>query len=221
LWTAKPMSPASFDFGLFFFHNAARTPKRGSGPVFLSPKLESHLEARLWNDVFNFAQDTLKIPRGTIRATVLIETILATFEAEEILYELRGTFGGIELRALGLHFQLHQKIPQQAQFRFARPRAGDDDHAVHARVLPERHQGFAIAAARTQWAAWRRRFPSRAIQAANEAALASVLADKEREAERRTRWHVGRRIPDSCPSRSRRSTNTCRRPTRFRASATT
>jgi len=91
----KPISGALFDFGLFFFHNAKQTVKNGSGPYFYLPKLESHLEARLWNDVFNFAQDALGVPRGTIRATVLIETILASFEMDEILYELRDHSSGL------------------------------------------------------------------------------------------------------------------------------
>src|SRR4029434_7437160 len=95
LVAGKPMSGSLFDFGLYFFHNATELVKRGSGPYFYLPKMESHLEARLWNDVFNFAQDALKIPRGTIRATVLIETILGTFEAEEILYELREHSAGL------------------------------------------------------------------------------------------------------------------------------
>ncbi|HEU0293091.1 MAG TPA: hypothetical protein VFR47_10180, partial [Anaerolineales bacterium] len=73
----KPMSASLFDFGLFLFHNADRLLKRGTGPYFYLPKLESHLEARLWNDVFNFSQDKLGLPRGTIKVTVLIETILA------------------------------------------------------------------------------------------------------------------------------------------------
>src|ERR1700730_2087481 len=91
----KPVSGSLFDFGLSFFHNAERLAKKGSGPYFYLPKLESHLEARLWNDVFNFAQDDLGIPRGTIRATVLIETILAAFEMEEILFELREHSSGL------------------------------------------------------------------------------------------------------------------------------
>ncbi len=85
----QPVSASLFDFGLYFFHNAAELLRRGSGPYFYLPKLESHLEARLWNDVFRHAQAALGIPQGTIRATVLIETILAAFEMEEILYELR------------------------------------------------------------------------------------------------------------------------------------
>ncbi|PJF32649.1 MAG: malate synthase A [Phototrophicales bacterium] len=91
----QPIPGGLFDFGLYFFHNAHELLKRGTGPYFYLPKLESHLEARLWNDVFNFAQDELHIPRGTIKATVLIETILATFETEEILYELRDHSAGL------------------------------------------------------------------------------------------------------------------------------
>jgi malate synthase len=84
-----------FDFGLYFFHNAQTLLDNGSGPYFYLPKIESHLEARLWNDVFDSAQDELGIPRGTIKATVLIETILATFEMHEILYELREHSAGL------------------------------------------------------------------------------------------------------------------------------
>jgi malate synthase len=85
----RPVSASLFDFGVYFQRNAERLLARGSGPYFYLPKLESHLEARLWNDVFGSAQDRLGLPRGTIKATVLIETILAAFEMEEILYELR------------------------------------------------------------------------------------------------------------------------------------
>jgi malate synthase len=91
----KPISASLFDFGLYFFHNAAALLSNGSGPYFYLPKMESHLEARLWNDVFCFAQDELHIPRGSIRATVLIETILAAFEMDEILYELRDHSSGL------------------------------------------------------------------------------------------------------------------------------
>ncbi|HET7295561.1 MAG TPA: malate synthase A [Gemmatimonadales bacterium] len=91
----RPTSASLFDFGLTFFHTAAALIDQGSGPYFYLPKLESHVEARLWNDVFLFAQDTLGIPRGTIRATVLIETILAAFETDEILWELREHAGGL------------------------------------------------------------------------------------------------------------------------------
>jgi malate synthase len=90
-----PVVGALVDFGLHFFHNAAELLERGSGPYFYLPKLESHLEARLWNDVFTFAQEQLGIPHGTIRATVLIETIPAAFEMDEILYELREHASGL------------------------------------------------------------------------------------------------------------------------------
>lgn len=91
----QPIAGGIFDFGLYFFHNVEELLKRGSGPYFYLPKIESHLEARLWNDIFNMAQDLLNIPRGTIKATVLIETILAAFETEEILYELRDHSAGL------------------------------------------------------------------------------------------------------------------------------
>src|SRR5438270_10564676 len=90
-----PISGALFDFGLYFFHNARELISRGTGPYFYLPKMESHLEARIWNDVFNLAQDELGISRGTIRATVLIETIPAAFEMDEILYELRDHSSGL------------------------------------------------------------------------------------------------------------------------------
>jgi malate synthase len=91
----EPISASLFDFGLYFYRNAKELLARRSGPYFYLPKLESHLEARLWNDVFNHAQDSLGIPRGAIRATVLIETILAALEMEEILYELREHSAGL------------------------------------------------------------------------------------------------------------------------------
>ncbi|HBR86652.1 MAG TPA: malate synthase A, partial [Candidatus Marinimicrobia bacterium] len=89
------VSGSLLDFGLFFFHNAQTLLQNGTGPYFYLPKLENHLEARLWNDVFNHAQDALDIPRGTIKATVLLETILAAFEMDEILYELRDHSAGL------------------------------------------------------------------------------------------------------------------------------
>ncbi|MCO5589178.1 hypothetical protein L7F22_043144 [Adiantum nelumboides] len=91
----KPMSGGLFDFGLYFFHNAKELIRTGYGPYFYLPKMESHLEARLWNDAFNLAQDYIAIPRGTIRGTVLIETITAAFEMDEILYELRDHSSGL------------------------------------------------------------------------------------------------------------------------------
>ena len=95
LINGEAMSGSLFDFGLYFFHNAKEALARGTGPYFYLPKLESHLEARLWNDVFVYAQEYLGIPQGTIKATVLIETIVAAFEMDEILYELREHSAGL------------------------------------------------------------------------------------------------------------------------------
>ncbi len=95
LISGEPVSGALFDFALFFCNNAKALMEKGSGPYFYLPKMQSHLEARLWNDVFLYAQDRLRIPRGTIRATVLIETIYAAFEMDEILYELREHSAGL------------------------------------------------------------------------------------------------------------------------------
>lgn len=91
----QPMSGSLFDFGLYFFHNAKELVSRGSGPYFYLPKMEHYREARLWNDVFNFAQSYIGMPFGTIRATVLIETLPAAFQMEEILYELRHHSSGL------------------------------------------------------------------------------------------------------------------------------
>ena len=116
----QPVSGALFDFGLYLFHNAQALLERDTGPYFYLPKLENHLEARLWNDVFVMAQQELGLPVGTIKATVLIETILAAFEMDEILYELRDHIVGPQLRPLGLHLQLHQEVPQPARVRACR-----------------------------------------------------------------------------------------------------
>ncbi len=94
-WTAEPIAGGLCDFGFYFFHNARSLLDAGSGPYFYLPKMESHLEARLWNDVFEFAQDSLGIDRGAIKATVLIETLPAAFEMDEILYELRDHSAGL------------------------------------------------------------------------------------------------------------------------------
>lgn len=95
LWNSRPIAGALMDFGLFFLRNAKALMAKGTGPYFYLPKMESHLEARLWNDIFNFSQDYLGISRGTIRATALIETLPAAFEMDEILYELRDHAGGL------------------------------------------------------------------------------------------------------------------------------
>ncbi len=112
----QPVSASLFDFGLYLFHCGQRQRDAGSGPYFYLPKLESHLEARLWNDVFLVAQDTLSIPRGTIRATVLIETILAAFEMEEILYELKEHSAGLNAGRWDYMFSIIKKFEDRPEF---------------------------------------------------------------------------------------------------------
>jgi malate synthase len=112
----KPISGSLFDFGLYFFHNVQQLIRKRTGPYFYLPKMESHLEARLWNDVFCFAQDELAIPRGTIRATVLIETILAAFEMNEILYELREHSSGLNSGRWDYIFSFIKKFRNRPDF---------------------------------------------------------------------------------------------------------
>ncbi|HUQ90791.1 MAG TPA: malate synthase A, partial [Bryobacteraceae bacterium] len=110
----QPVSGSLFDFGLYFFHNAKQALARGSGPYFYLPKMESHLEARLWNDVFRFAQDYCGVPQGSVRATVLIETILAAFEMDEILYELRDHSAGLNCGRWDYIFSYIKKLGTRA-----------------------------------------------------------------------------------------------------------
>ena len=112
----KPISGSLFDFGLYFFHNARRLLDRGSGPYFYLPKLENHLEARLWNDVFVWSQDRLGIPRGTIKATVLVEVFLAAFEMDEILYELREHSGGLNAGRWDYIYSVIKKLGRRPDF---------------------------------------------------------------------------------------------------------
>jgi malate synthase len=112
----RPISASLFDFGLFFFHNAAAQIERGTGPYFYLPKMESHLEARLWNDVFNFSEQALGIPRGIIRTTVLIETILASFEMDEILFELREHSAGLNCGRWDYIFSFIKKFRHRPDF---------------------------------------------------------------------------------------------------------
>ena len=177
----EPVSGSLFDFGMYFFHNAKRLLAKGSGPYFYLPKLESHFEARLWNDVFNFAQDALKIPRGTIRATVLIETILAAFEMEEILYELRDHSSGLNAGRWDYIFSIIKKfrnrpdfvLPDRAQVTMTVPfmRAYTDllVKTCHKRGA---HAMGGMAAF----------IPSRRDADVNRVALAKVKEDKDREA---------------------------------------
>ncbi|KAI9787897.1 MAG: hypothetical protein M1816_007383 [Peltula sp. TS41687] len=112
----EPISASLFDFGLYFWHNAHELVKRGTGPYFYLPKMESHREARLWNDVFNLAQDYIAMPRGTIRATVLIETILAAFEMDEIIFELRDHSSGLNCGRWDYIFSVIKKFRLNPKF---------------------------------------------------------------------------------------------------------
>ena len=177
----QPISASLFDFGLFSFHNARELLDRGSGPYFYLPKLESHREARLWNDVFNAAQDELGIPRGTIRATVLIETILAAFEMDEILYELRDHAAGLNAGRWDYIFSVIKKfrnrgdfvLPDRAQVTMAVPFM-----KCYAELLVKTcHRRGAHAMG--GMAAF---IPSRRDPEVNARALAKVREDKAREA---------------------------------------
>src|ERR1700730_10604463 len=176
-----PVSGSLFDFGLFLFHNARRLLDKGSGPYFYLPKLESHLEARLWNDVFNFAQDALQIPRGTIRATVLIETILAAFKMEEILYELRDHSSGLNAGRWDYIFSIIKKfrnrpdfvLPDRAQVTMTVPFM----RAYSELLVKTCHKRGAHAMG--GMAAF---IPSRRDPEGNRVALAKVKEDKDREA---------------------------------------
>ena len=181
------MSGGIFDFALYFFHNAKELLARGSGPYFYLPKMESHLEARLWNDIFVRAQDLLGIPQGTIKATVLIETILATFEMDEILYELRNHSAGLNCGRWDYIFSFIKKL------------AADE-----TMLLPDRSQvtmgsPFMLAYSKLCIKTCHRRnvsamggmsalIPIKSDAEANDRAIAGVRADKEREA---TNGHDG------------------------------
>ncbi|HVS53559.1 MAG TPA: malate synthase A [Opitutaceae bacterium] len=175
------ISASLFDWGLYFFHNARELLARGSGPYFYLPKLESHLEARLWNDVFLHAQAALGIPRGSVRATVLIETILGCFEAEEILYELREHASGLNCGRWDYIFSFVKKFRNRPEYLFPDRtlitmtvpfmRA----YCLHVINVCHRHGAYAMGGMAAQ-------IPIKQDPAANDAALAKVRADKEREA---------------------------------------
>jgi len=175
-----PVSASLFDFGLFFFHNAERLVERGSGPYFYLPKIEGHLEARLWDHVFNEAETLMNLPRGTIKATVLIETLPAAFEMDEILYELRDHSAGLNCGRWDYIFSCIKKL-RRGDFVFA-------DRALVTMTSPflraycqllvktcHRRNAHAMGGMAAQ-------IPIKHDAAANEAAMAKVLADKEREA---------------------------------------
>jgi malate synthase len=177
----QPMSGSLFDFGLYFFHNAKELLARGTGPYFYLPKIESHLEALLWNDVFIHAQQSLGIKRGTIKATVLIETILATFEMDEILFELREHSSGLNCGRWDYIFSFIKKFSNNP-----------------AAVLPDRGKvtmtaHFMRSYSKLVIKTCHRRevhamggmsayIPNKRDAAANQTAMQQVRADKEREA---------------------------------------
>ena len=176
-----PIPGGLFDFGLYFFHNARAALDRGAGPYFYLPKLESHLEARLWNDVFVHAQDALDIPQGAIKATVLIETITAAFEAEEILYELREHSAGLNCGRWDYIFSYIKKLrkhsyyllPDRAQVTMTVPFMRN--YTLHVIKVCHRRGAHAMGGMAAQ-------IPIRNDPEANQAALDKVHADKLREA---------------------------------------
>ena len=176
-----PVSGSLCDFGLYLFHNHAALKDKGSGPYFYLPKLENHLEARLWNDVFSFAEQELGIAPGTIKGTVLIETILAAFEMDEILYELRDHMGGLNCGRWDYIFSFIKKfrnrpdfiLPDRDQISMVR-----DFLRAYTRLTIKtchRRNAHAIGGMAAQ-------IPNRHDPEANEDALSKVRADKEREA---------------------------------------
>lgn len=177
----KPLAATLFDFGLYLFHNHKRLISRGSGPYFYLPKLESHLEARLWNDVFVHAQSVLGIERGRIRATVLIETITAAFEMDEILWELRDHAAGLNCGRWDYIFSYIKKfaedpqclLPDRAQITMAVPMM----RALSQLLIKtcHRREVHAIGGMAAQ-------IPIKDDAVANGMAMVKVRADKEREA---------------------------------------
>jgi len=177
----QEMSGGLFDFGLYFFHNAKATLAAGTGPYFYLPKMESHLEARLWNDVFVYAQGALGVPNGSVKVTVLIETLPAAFEMDEILYELRDHMAGLNCGRWDYIFSFIKRLKAQ-------PDALTPDRAVMGmgsaflaayslKLIQTCHRrgAFAMGGMAAQ-------IPVKGDEAANQAAFAKVRADKEREA---------------------------------------
>jgi malate synthase len=177
----RPIAGALFDFGLYFFHNAKRLRANGTGPYFYLPKLESHREARLWNEIFKWSQDALHIPRGSIKATVLVEVITLAFEMDEVLYELREHSGGLNAGRWDYMFSMIKKfagrpeftLPDRAQVSMTVPFM----RAYTELLVKTCHRRGALALG--GMAAF---IPNRRDAAVTEAALAKVTDDKKREA---------------------------------------
>ncbi|CUS09452.1 unnamed protein product [Tuber aestivum] len=177
----EPISGGLFDFGCYFFHNAKQLVQNGHGPYFYLPKMESHLEARLWNDVFNLSQDTVGIPRGTIRGTVLIETILAAFEMDEIIYELRQHSSGLNCGRWDYIFSVIKKFRNNPQFVLP------DRSAVTMSVpFMEAYVKLLIKTCHRRgvhaMGGMAAQIPIKDNEEANKKAMAGVYADKLREA---------------------------------------
>jgi malate synthase len=176
-----PVAAAIFDFGLYFFHNAKALLANGSGPYFYLPKMESHLEARLWNEIFVTAQREIGLPQGTIKATVLIETVLAAFEMDEILYELREHCVGLNIGRWDYIFSCIKKFRSKRDFCLA-DRAQVTMTAPFMRAYAlllvktcHRRNAFAMGGMAAQ-------IPIKNDPAAHSAAMEKVRADKVREA---------------------------------------
>lgn len=177
----EPASASLFDFGLYFFHNAQNLIDKGTGPYFYLPKMESHIEARLWNDVFVFAQRELGIPNGTIKATVLIETILAAFEMDEILYELKDHSAGLNCGRWDYIFSFIKKFKNHSMFILPdRAQVTMTSHCMHSYSLLliktcHKRNVHAMGGMAAQ-------IPIKDNPETNEAAMNKVKLDKEREA---------------------------------------
>src|SRR6185295_9183854 len=176
----QPVAGAIFDFGLFFFHNAKAQLARGSAPYFYLPKMESHLEARLWNEIFNRAQDSLGIARGSIRATCLIETVVAAFEMDEILWELREHSAGLNIGRWDYIFSCIKKFRSNRDFCLA-------DRAQVTMTAPFM-RAYALLLVKTchrrgapAMGGMAAQIPIKNDPAANDAALEKVRQDKLRE----------------------------------------
>ncbi len=176
-----PISGAVFDFGLYFFHNAQRLLDKGSGPYFYLPKMESYREARLWNEIFQWSESEMQIPRGSIKATVLVEVVTLAFEMDEVLYELRDHSGGLNAGRWDYMFSLIKKfagrpefiLPDRAQVTMTVPFM----RAYTELLVQTCHRRGALALG--GMAAF---IPSRRDPKVNEVALAKVREDKVREA---------------------------------------
>ena len=176
----KPCPASLFDFGLYFFHNAAELIQRGSGPYFYLPKLQCRLEARLWNDVFLFAQDALGIPRGTIKATVLVETLPASFEMDEILWELRQHSAGLNCGRWDYIFSLIKTLREDPEFVLPeRGQVGMTAHCMrsYTRLVIKTCHRRGVHAMGGMAA----QIPIKSDPVANDAAIGKVRQDKLRE----------------------------------------